>query len=105
RYSDILSDKARLRTPLEINSYAVEKIIHHRNRVRSIEPIRDEYVDEPVPTRLNPDVPCELHEYRRLVVSVRNPLTTMAQRQAHHVRRHEISSLHLPSLTDVKVLA
>src|SRR5205807_7398616 len=105
RYPDILSDKVRFSTAFEINSYAVEKIVHHRNRVRSIEPIRDEYVDEPVPARLDSDVMGELHEYSRLVVSVRNSLTTMAQRQAHHLRRHEISSLHLPPLTNVKVLA
>src|SRR2546427_6175660 len=39
RYSDVFSNKACLRTPLEINCYTIEKIIHHRNRVRSIESV------------------------------------------------------------------
>src|SRR5712691_8738077 len=82
-YSDILSDKPGFPTAFEINCYAVEKIMHHRNSIRSIEPIRDEYIDESIPTRLDSDVMGELHEYGRLVVRVRNPLTTMAQRQAY----------------------
>src|SRR5206468_1997717 len=81
------------------------KIIHHRNRVRSIESVGDKYVDEPVLTGLDSDVAGELHEYGRLVVRIRDPLTAMAQRQAYHIRRHKISSLHLPPLTNVKVLA
>src|SRR2546425_11429143 len=47
----------------------------------------------------------ELHEYGRLVVRIRNPLTPMAQRQAYHLRRHEIGPLCFPPLTNVKVLA
>src|SRR5712664_4373490 len=105
RYSDMFSDKVRFSTAFEINGYAVEKIIHHRNSVGRIESIRDKYVDKPVFTCLDPDVARELHENSGLVVSVRNPLTPMAQRQADHVRRHKIGSFHFPSLTDVKVLA
>src|SRR5437867_12754662 len=105
RYPDILSDEAGLPTSFEVNCYAVEKIIHHRNSVRSIEAVGDKYVDESIPTRLDSDVAGELHEYRRLVVRIRDPLTTMAQRQAYHIRRHKISSLHLPPLTNIKVLA
>src|SRR6266571_3738836 len=88
RYPDILSDETGLPTSFEVNCYAVEKVIHHRNRVWSIESVGDKYVDESIPTRLDSDVMGELHEYGRLVVRVRNPLTTMAQRQAYHVRRH-----------------
>src|SRR2546426_1191098 len=44
-YSDMLSDKARLRASFEIDCYAVEKIIHHRDSVRRIESIRNKYVD------------------------------------------------------------
>src|SRR2546426_2502741 len=104
-YSDMLSDKARLRASFEIDCYAVEKIIHHSNSVRCIESVGDEDVDEPILTCLNPNVVGELHKDRRLVVSVSNPMTTMAQRQAHHIRRHQVCSLHLPPLANVMILA
>src|SRR5712692_1962865 len=71
RYSDMFSDKVRFSTSFEINRYAVEKIIHHRNSVGRIEPVGDEYVDEPIFTSFYPDVAGELHEYSGLVVSVR----------------------------------
>ena|SRR5438445_3719053 len=78
RYSDVFSDKIRLCASFEINCYAVKKVVHHRDSIWCIEPVGDKYVDEPVLTSLDPDIPGELHKDRRLVVSVSNPLTTMA---------------------------
>src|SRR5713101_5614224 len=105
RYSDVFSDKVRLCASFEINCYAVEKVVHHRDGVWSVESVGDEDVDEPVLPCLNPDVTGELHKDRRLVVSVSNALTTMAQRQADNVGRHEVCSFHFSPLADVKVLA
>src|SRR6266571_1177985 len=78
RYSDILSDKTGFRAALEIDGYAIEKIIHQRNRIWSIESIGDEYVDEPVLTCFNPDISGELHENRWLIIRIRQTLTAMA---------------------------
>src|SRR2546425_10587102 len=46
----------------------------------------------------------ELHEYGRLVVRVRNTLTTMAQREAYYMRGHQVCSFNLSPLANVKVL-
>src|SRR3989442_12753919 len=39
RYPDILSDKVRFPTAFEVNRYAIEKIVHHRNGVWGIEAV------------------------------------------------------------------
>src|SRR5207253_8116903 len=72
--------------------------------VRSIVAVRDEDIDQAIPSRLNPDIVRKLHEYCRLIIRIRETLTAMTQGQCGNFGWHHIRTFHLPPLAYVKVL-
>src|SRR5947208_10426531 len=104
RNPDVFPDKTCLSVPLEVNRNTVQEIIHHSYRVRSIVAVRDEDIDQAIPSRLNPDIVRKLHEYCRLIIRIRETLTAMTQGQCGNFGWHHIRTFHLPPLAYVKVL-
>src|SRR6266849_2679474 len=77
--SDVFSDEICFGVALEINRDTIQKIIHHSHRVGRIVSVRDEDVDQSIPPCLDAYIVGEFHEYRRLIVRVRETLTAMTQ--------------------------
>src|SRR6267143_1995451 len=92
RDSDVFSHKIRFSVTLEVDRNTIQKIIHHPDRIGSIVAVRDEDIDQSVPPRLDAHIVSELHEYRRLIVCIREALTTVAHSQGRNLRRHHIRS-------------
>src|SRR3989454_741008 len=102
---DVLPDEVRLAGSFEVYRDAVEELRHFGDGLRGVVTVRHEDVQQACLASHHSDVSCEFDEDGRLVVGVREALTSLLQGHADDVLWLDLNDFDLAALGDVCVLA